>query len=75
MALVLAPRKTLKERSREVKSRKASFRKSGHRYMAHAQLAGVSYWMTWKWFNGERRSARCQAAYDYLIAHPRNGHA
>ena len=71
MALTLAPRKSLKKRSREVKSRKASLRRSGHRYRTLAKMAGVSYWMVWKWVNDERRSAKCQAAYDYLIRHPR----
>ena len=71
MALTLARKKTLKERSRKVKSRKASLRKAGHPYRALASLAGVSYWMAWKWVNDVRRSAKCQAAFDYLIGHPR----
>ena len=70
MALALAPTNTLRERSRKVKSRKISLRKSGHRYRALAEMAGVSYWMAWKWVNDERRSAKCEAAFNYLVGHP-----
>jgi hypothetical protein len=70
----LARKKTLKQRSPKVKSRKSSLRRAGYGYKDIADLAGVTYYMVWKWVNGERKSSRCQKVYDYLLSQPkRNG--
>ncbi|HJQ66361.1 MAG TPA: hypothetical protein VJ816_08290 [Gemmatimonadales bacterium] len=75
LRLAPAPKKTLKERSTKVKSRKSSLRKAGYGYKDIAELANVSYWMVWKWVNGERKSSRCQKVYDYLLSQPKRGEA
>jgi hypothetical protein len=73
--LAPARKQTLKERSAKVKSRKKSLRKAGYGYQDIADLAGVTYYMVWKWVNGERKSSRCQKVYDYLLSQPKRGGA
>ena len=72
MPLTLS-RRRLKVRPRKVNDRKAALAGAGHHYRDLARLARVTYSMTWKWMNDERTSTAVLAAYNHLIANPKNG--
>jgi hypothetical protein len=72
MTLTLT-RKRMKVRPRKVKERKAALAGAGHSYRDLAGLSRVTYSMVWKWMNNERTSTAVLAAYNHLVAHPKNG--
>lgn len=63
----------MKDRPRKVKSRKAALARAGHTYTDLAALSRVTYSMVWKWMNHERTSTAVLAAYNHLVANPKNG--
>lgn len=72
MTLTLA-RKRMKARPTKVKVRKAALAAAGHHYRDLAALSRVTYSMVWKWMNNERTSTAVLAAYNHLVANPKNG--
>jgi hypothetical protein len=71
--MTLTLTRKMKARPRKVKDRKAALAGSGHNYRDLAGLSRVTYSMVWKWMNDERTSTTILAAYNHLVANPKNG--
>ncbi len=54
------------KRQKQVRMRKAALKAAGSTYADLARLAGVTWTMAWMWMNGQRTSARMQAAFEKL---------
>jgi hypothetical protein len=51
---------------KQISARKSRLKAAGITYTDIARLADVTWTMVWMWVNGQRTSARVQAAFDKL---------